>query len=342
MHSNETSSNPPTIKPVPEGIQRPLWSVMIPTYNCATYLRETLASVLAQDLGSDVMQIMVIDDHSNDNPEAVVEELGKGRVEFYRQPQNVGMTHNFQTSLEKSRGHLVHQLHGDDVARSGFYQKMQQVFEQHPEIGAAFCRTIIMDDNGHWQWITGQELDETGVLPKDWIEKLAGLNRIMTPSMVVRRDVYEKLGGFNHSFQTTSEDWEMWVRIAANYAIGHEVEPLALYRQRSTSNMHSNVTNGRHAKQMYRAVTLFESYLVDRVPATVYAQAKQNSAFFALQGADFCMREGTPSSAIAQIKLALEYKPSFRVIRSALRIFLWTGTLRMIRSLIKNPLKKSD
>jgi cellulose synthase/poly-beta-1,6-N-acetylglucosamine synthase-like glycosyltransferase len=38
-----------TIPPVPEGASRPLWSVMIPTYNCANYLRETLTSVLAQD-----------------------------------------------------------------------------------------------------------------------------------------------------------------------------------------------------------------------------------------------------------------------------------------------------
>ncbi|MEQ9234992.1 MAG: glycosyltransferase [Coleofasciculus sp. E2-BRE-01] len=53
-----------TISPIPKGEQRPLWSVMIPTYNCAQYLRETLANVLAQDPGSEVMQIEVIDDHS--------------------------------------------------------------------------------------------------------------------------------------------------------------------------------------------------------------------------------------------------------------------------------------
>jgi glycosyltransferase involved in cell wall biosynthesis len=324
----------PIVKPVPDGIARPLWSVMIPTYNCATYLRETLASVLAQDLGADLMQIMIIDDCSDDNPEAVVEELGKGRVEFYRQPQNVGIPHNFQTSLEKSRGYLVHQLHGDDVVRDTFYQKMQEVFERHPEIGAAFCRTIVMDEYGHWQWITGQELNETGVLPSDWIQKLAGLDRIMTPSMVVRRETYEKLGGFDHRLRTT-EDWEMWVRIAANYAIAHEIEPLALYRQRSNSNMHSNMANGRHAEQMYRAITLFESYLADRIPAAVYAQAKQNSAFIALQGADFCMREGNPAAAITQIKSAIGYSPSLRVIRSAGRILLWNGTLRMITSMTR-------
>jgi glycosyltransferase involved in cell wall biosynthesis len=324
----------PIIPPVPENVSRPLWSVMIPTYNCASYLRETLASVLAQDLGADIMQIMVIDDHSSDNPEAVVEELGKGRVEFYRQPKNVGTTYNFQTSLEKSRGYLVHQLHGDDLVREGFYQKMQVVFDQYPEIGAAFCRTIFVNDLGHWQSITGQELGETGILPTDWLQKLVGLCRIMTPSMVVRREVYEKLGCFDHRLRN-AEDWEMWVRVAANYPIAHEIEPLALYRHRSNSNMHSNLLNGRHAQQAFKAITLFESYLGDRIPKSVYAQAKQNRAFTALQAANFCMREGNVATAIAQIKAAISYSPSFKVIRSAGRILLWNGTLRMITSLTK-------
>src|SRR4028119_1785319 len=129
------------ISPVPEGESRPLWSVMIPTYNCAKYLRETLASVLAQDPGSEVMQIAVVDDDSTqDDPAAVVEELGRGRVEFYRQPHNVGLVKNFQTTLELSRGKLIHQLHGDDLVQIGFYQKLQRAFIENPEIGAAFCR----------------------------------------------------------------------------------------------------------------------------------------------------------------------------------------------------------
>jgi cellulose synthase/poly-beta-1,6-N-acetylglucosamine synthase-like glycosyltransferase len=39
----------PQIYPVPEGVDRPFWSVMIPTYNCAKYLAQTLESVLSQD-----------------------------------------------------------------------------------------------------------------------------------------------------------------------------------------------------------------------------------------------------------------------------------------------------
>lgn len=60
---------------------RPTWSVVIPTYNCADFLRITLKGVLDQDPGPDEMQIEVVDDVSTkDDPEGVVRELGKGRV----------------------------------------------------------------------------------------------------------------------------------------------------------------------------------------------------------------------------------------------------------------------
>src|SRR5262245_33451371 len=101
-----------TIVPLADGEPRPLWSVMIPTYNCAAYLRDALKSVLLQDPGPEVMQIEVVDDFSTqDDPAAVVAEVGKGRVGFYRQRQNVGHTTNFNTCIQRSRGELVHLLH---------------------------------------------------------------------------------------------------------------------------------------------------------------------------------------------------------------------------------------
>ena len=113
---------------------------MIPTYNCAQYLRETLASVLARDPGPEQMQIEVVDDCSTkDDPEAVVREMGGGRVTFYRQPQNAGHVRNFETCLQRACGILVHQLHGDDFVRDGFYVRMAAAFRAHPEIGRRFA-----------------------------------------------------------------------------------------------------------------------------------------------------------------------------------------------------------
>ncbi|HZZ77586.1 MAG TPA: glycosyltransferase, partial [Gemmataceae bacterium] len=67
----------PRIEPIAPGIPRPTWSVMIPTYNCARMLAQTLGSVLAHAPGPEVMHIEVVDDCSTrDDPEMIAEQLG--------------------------------------------------------------------------------------------------------------------------------------------------------------------------------------------------------------------------------------------------------------------------
>ena len=67
------------------------------------------------------MPIEVIDDLSvQDDPAAVVREIGDSRVTFFRQPANVGPQANFTTCVQRARGYWVHLLHGDDMVRPGF------------------------------------------------------------------------------------------------------------------------------------------------------------------------------------------------------------------------------
>ncbi|WP_017316825.1 glycosyltransferase family 2 protein [Mastigocladopsis repens] len=332
---NQSDTYRPTIPPVPEGVTRPLWSVMIPTYNCAGYLRETLASVLAQDPGSDVMQIAVVDNHSTeDNPAAVVEELGKGRVEFYQQPMNVGSLKNFQTCFELSRGHLIHLLHSDDCVREGFYQKMARPFREHPEIGAAFCRSIYINYRGDWKGLSSMELPESGILPSDWITRIAEVCCISVPTLaVVRREVYEKLGGWD-SRCGLSGDWEMWVRIFANYPMWFETEPLAMWRSHTMSNNVVYAKSRKFIQENFNTIAMiFQSYIPNGMKSKSCKQAKQNCAFLALQSAESLFAKGDMFSASAQIQLALTCSSSFIVIRSAIRIFLWKGILSLLQKL---------
>ena len=309
------------ILPVSPEASRPLWSVMIPTYNCANYLRETLKSVLAQDPGADMMQIEVVDDCSTqDDPEAVVEELGGDRVRFYRQPQNVGHIRNFQTCLERAHGQRIHLLHGDDCIRPGFYQKMHSIFKSNPEIGAAFCRHIHMNEKGHWHYISSLEQPESGIL-QNWLEKIAVRQRIQTPSMVVRRDVYEKLDGFDSRLSWT-EDWEMWVRIAAHYPVGYEVEPLALYRQHSSSSTSKKVQTGEDIQDLRRAISLIKDYLPDDRMNALTQQALKNYALYALQTAQLFILNDDKDSALNQIREAIQCNTSSAVLYAALKLKL--------------------
>ncbi|MBD2343417.1 glycosyltransferase [Anabaena subtropica] len=314
-----------TIPPVPDGIHRPLWSVMIPSYNCASYLRETLASVLAQDPGLEMMQIEVIDDYSTkDDPEAVVAELGRGRVSFYRQPQNVGHTRNFETCLKRSRGKLIHLLHGDDCVREGFYLKMQQAFDERPEIGAAFCRHIFMDEHGNWQFLSELLQPKSGVL-SNWLERIIVKQYIQTPSIVVRREVYESLGGFDRRL-AWYEDWEMWVRIATEYGFWYEVEPLAIYRMHSASNSGRYVRTGKNIQDVRRGLEIVQSYLPNYLPNTIVSQLldknREYSALCALDTARKMLSVGEIEGANNQIQEALKCSQSFKIRQQAIKLFV--------------------
>jgi glycosyltransferase involved in cell wall biosynthesis len=93
----------PEVATLPPGIVRPLWSVMIPTYNCTPYLQEAILSVLAQDMGPAHMQIEVVDDASTDaEVEQLEASIGGGRIQYYRQSVNVGSLRNFETCLNRS------------------------------------------------------------------------------------------------------------------------------------------------------------------------------------------------------------------------------------------------
>ena len=302
------------IPPVSSGDPRPFWSVMIPTYHCARFLRQTLESVLAQDPGPEMMQIEVVDDGSTlDDPAAVVAEVGRGRVAFYRQPQNVGHTKNFETCLKRARGKVIHLLHGDDYVLNGFYHKLQQAFETQPEIGAAFCRQIFMDDAGNWEAYSPLEQSESGIL-NNGLERLALEQRIMTPSIVVRRDVYERLGGFDSRLICT-EDWEMWVRIAAQYPIWYETEPLAAYRMHSDSNTGRHVRNGDDIRYTRMAIEIFKSYLPQDKADQLSKMARETYALSALDTAYSMFLKGDFPAMLAQGREAIHLSRSPRVMQ---------------------------
>lgn len=219
---------PPPIGPVPAGIQRPLWSVMIPTYNCAQYLRQTLESVLAQDPGPDQMQIEVVDDCSTaDNPEAVVRAVAGDRVRFYRKEKNGGAIANFNTCIERSRGHLVHILHGDDWVAPGFYSAVQHAYQSHPELSFFHVRSVESDSQGQPEQLSPRTLFlET---PGRNAAPLYYSNPLRTPGAVVPRSFYEKHGGFIPCLVHVA-DWEMWIRAVAEGGGLTLNQPLAFYR----------------------------------------------------------------------------------------------------------------
>jgi glycosyltransferase involved in cell wall biosynthesis len=313
-----------TFAPIRQELVRPVWSVMIPTYNCSNFLRETLNSVLAQDPGPEYMQIEVIDDCSTkDNPEEVVKQVGKGRVSFYRQSRNVGHTRNFDTCIRRAQGRLVHILHGDDRVRSGFYSKMEELFKQHPAIGAAFCRYHFIDEFGQQLNVSQLQETQSGLLSNALV-RLAQNQIVQPPSMVVRRAVYETLGGYDPRLKY-GEDWEMWVRIASRYQIGYEPEILAEYRK-STSSITGNFSrSGLDISYTIKVIKIISQYIDQerRKSVEMYARRAFGEYHRAL-AFTFYYKLEDPKAAKAQIEKLVYLYNHPRFLVSLIRLYLRT------------------
>lgn len=271
--------SPPVIKPLPAGTHRPQWSVMIPVYNCAPFLPILLESVLMQAFPEDEMQIEVIDDCSTDGDiKKIVEDIGKGRVGYYRQPQNVGSLRNFETCLNRSRGHLIHLLHGDDRLLPGFYTEMTATFAKFPQIGSAFCAHHHIDSVGNVRYQVDDK-DTGPYILQNWLEILAERQRPQYVAMVVKRSVYEHLGAFYGVVY--GEDWEMWARVAKYYKVAYNPKVLAQYRQHEESISGSSYETGKNIKDIAWVIERINSYLPDDKKKRLKNIARRNYAYYA-------------------------------------------------------------
>jgi glycosyltransferase involved in cell wall biosynthesis len=250
----------PAVPAVPAGTRRPLWSVMIPTFNCADYLAATLTSVLAQDPGPEVMQIEVIDDCSTaDRPEEVVADVGGGRVSFHRQPANVGISRNLTTCLHRSTGHLVHLLHGDDIVYPRFYSTLRSTLEAHPEAGGVLAGAHDIDEEGT-VILTNEILrPERGVLER-FLPQIFEWNPLRAPAVVARRRVYEQVGGFRPGLRFCA-DWDMWKRLATATVLVYEPQVLTGYRVHSRSDTARLGMSITQIREMFEAVQIGHTYL---------------------------------------------------------------------------------
>lgn len=237
----------PIIEPLETAALPPFWSVMIPAYNRTTYLERTLRSVLEQAPDADEMQIEVIDNAST-SPEvkALVRRIGGDRVTFFQQPSNIGIVGNWNTCLQRARGRWVHILHDDDIVRPGFYDTYRQFIETHSDVGMVVCRPIAIDEDDEWKRIMPPPPGRTQTgMWDDALWRLVSENTsdfLRFPAIVVAREAYEKVGGFDPASIYTI-DLQMWIRVAASFPTGYIHQPLALYREHNDSVTYKLVQN---------------------------------------------------------------------------------------------------
>jgi GT2 family glycosyltransferase len=261
--------------------KQPAISVMLPVYEPDQRLTEALASVLHQDPGPEAMQIAVVDDASarTDVAALVAQVSPDARVEVHRAARNRGLAANWNECIRLARGEIVHLLHQDDRVGAQFYARLTPAFAADPGIGMAFCRHAFLDDANR---ITGRSHRErwTPGVPRNWLGRIAENQRIQCAAALVRRTVYERLGGYREDL-AYALDWEMWVRIAASCRVWYEPRTLAYYRRHEGSETARLKRQNTITRDVFRAIELFADHLPapqrERMVSAAYARLAHRS-----------------------------------------------------------------
>jgi glycosyltransferase involved in cell wall biosynthesis len=234
---------------------------MVPAYEPDQRLCEALASVLRQDLGPEEMQVAVIDDAStrSDVAALIARASPRARVELHRASQNRGLAANWNECIRLARGGIVHILHQDDRVDSGFYARLSPAFASHPDVGMAFCRHAYLDDATRVTGRSHRERWTPGVLA-NWAERISAGQRIQCASALVRRAVYERVGGYREDL-AYALDWEMWVRIAWRFSVWYEPRTLAYYRRHEGNETARLRRENTITRDVFKAVGLFAQHL---------------------------------------------------------------------------------
>lgn len=304
----------PAIDPVPSG-KRPFWSVILSVYRRTCYLEQALRSVLAQAPGPDEMQIEVVADGPDDSVqagiEAMVKEIAGDRVTVHRQTIRAGHPEIFNIAVRRARGLWIHILHDDDWVAPGFYARLSEGVFREPAIGAAFCRHIYVDEAGQTTGVSLLERETPGLLD-GWLERIAANCRLQTPSMVVRREAYERLGGYCPQARSAF-DWEMWQRIAVHYPVWYEPQRLAFFRRSSGSETARLAVCGQQITDTRAVIEIARSYLPPEKADALSRRASEYYARFALDSARQRMESGDLPAAMAHLREAARCSSSTEV-----------------------------
>ena len=201
-------------------------SVVIPCYNAAKYLSETLTSVLSQDYPGP-LEVLVADDDSSDGSRVIAESFGAPVRVLPKPPESKrGAAVARNRCIQAATQPLVAFLDADDLYMPGHLNALAEVMSARPELGLVYDRGYDVDSNGEILRPRFSEPHEPRTTPdKLLLEQCFGTGEVM-----VRRSVFDRVGLFDESLRH-SEDHDMWLRIVEAFPAAYVPFGGFMYRQ---------------------------------------------------------------------------------------------------------------
>ena len=249
-------------------------SVIIPAYNAEAYIAETVHSALHQTYRD--LEVIVVDDGSTDRTVACLEQFGS-QVRVLQQ-RNAGVARARNAGVGVASGSWIAFLDADDL---WLPDKLERQLAD-PGASMSYTDRFNFGSRGDVPELQSQ----VGPMPSGdlFVPLLSEGNFITLTSVVLRRELFEAMGGFYTGLNGT-EDWDLWIRIAERHEIECVHEPLVRYRFHSAGISRNHLRMSRERRLVItRALDLERGRSLDwRTKRQIWAETWRTNAWEAGQ-----------------------------------------------------------
>lgn len=196
---------------------QPLVSVICLCHNQGKYVADAIQSVWDQDYEN--VELIVIDDgSSDDSKEAIQKKLEGTKNQFIDLKENIGNCKAFNHGLKEAKGDFIIDLAADDMLYSNRISAGLKAFSKKG-VGVNFCDVMLTDEHGvnirtHYKRNKNGDLIESIPFGNVYTV-LISTYYISPPSMMIRKEVLNELGGYDEDL--SYEDFDFWIRSSRNW-----------------------------------------------------------------------------------------------------------------------------
>jgi glycosyltransferase involved in cell wall biosynthesis len=210
----------------------PKISVIIPSYNHATFIAEAIQSVLNQTFQD--FEILIIDDGSKDNSVEVIRTFVDPRIHFSVNEENKGAVYTTNKMITLASSEYIALLNSDDLWETDKLAKQIEFMEQNKQYGAVFSNAQVINQDGspfqNHKHFYATVFEQKNRSRFEWLNYFFNVgNCLCHPSILIRKSVYDDIGLYN-PLMASLPDFEMWVRMCLKYEIYVMPEKLVRFR----------------------------------------------------------------------------------------------------------------
>ncbi len=276
------------------------FSIVIPTYNRASFIKATIESVLQQSYAH--FELIVVDDGSTDNTSEIIDSISDKRL-FYYKKQNAerGAARNY--GVKKSKGDYITFLDSDDLLKPNYFETAVQIINrnQQPEVFHLAYNIITPE---------GKELQSVQLKEGEINEVLIIKGNVMSCTGVFLKRTTALNFPFNENYALSgTEDHELWLRLAAHYPILHfNIVTASLVQHDSRSVLEVNPQKLVQRLELFIKYVCADEAFCKKYNALIPAMKAQAYSYIALH---FSLTHTFKKEAIHYFKKAFAIYPAF-------------------------------